>query len=57
MDNMCYGYECKFFSIDEFGNDTCLSEENCKNYMITKKKKSIKFNFIEDLGEKFEYDR
>lgn len=54
---MCYGYECKFYFIDEFGNDTCLNEENCKNCMITKKKKSIKFNFIKDLGEKFEYDR
>ena len=54
---MCYGYECNFYFIDEFGNDTCLNEENCKNYMITKKKKLIKFNSIKDLGEEFEYGR
>ena len=54
---MCYGYECQFYIIDELGQEICLSEENCKNYMITKKKKSIIFNFIKDLGEKFEYDR
>lgn len=54
---MCYGYECKFYFIDEFDNDACLNEENCKNYKIVKKKKPIEFNFVKDLGEKFEYDK
>ena len=54
---MCYGYECQFYIIDELGQETCLNEENCKNYMTIKKKKPIEFNFIKDLGEKFEYDR
>lgn len=49
---MCYGYECNFYIIDEFGNENCLNEENCKNYLIKRKKKSIEFGLIDCLDEK-----
>ena len=50
---MCYGYECKYYFVDEFENEEfCLNQENCSQFF----EKDKGFNFALEGDNNFGRD-